>query len=181
MIGVPAGLGLFTSALGATWDVANQSGGLSLDATNLIVTSTSGAGNQIIFGTEGKSAGKWWAEHVATIPSGSSYAVGWGYNNPGVNTITGAYRNGGQVIIDGSTTFGMPTYATGDVINCALDLDALHIEWYVNGASIGTFSISSGRVWYAMASMAINASIVTTRKQADMANAPPAGYTSYFG
>jgi hypothetical protein len=173
------------SWLSSVWDNAKQSGGLSLDVTNLIVTRTSGAGNQIIYGTEGQSTGKWWSEHVVTIPGGSSaYAVGWGFMNPGINTTNAAYRNAGEVIVSGTSTFGLPTYITGDVINCAIDIDGMTVEWLLNGSSIGVFpfdSTDTGETWYSMASMHINASVVMTRRQVDMTNPPPAGYRSYFG
>jgi len=143
----------------ATWNPATPSyraaGTSTLSNGNLTSTDNASSYGLAAVGTIPVSSGKWYWEvdatsiggsygyigiaKVDTLSSGSSNIEGYIYSNLGL-TASGAAAFAGIP----STSYGA-SWATGDVIGVALDMDAGTLVFYKNGVSQGTaFSSITG-------------------------------------
>ena len=144
-----------TSATAANYCVMNPlTPSASLSYANLRQNTAS----PIIFGTMGVSTGKWYFEITLTTQSTAALkfgianstatgelgdtSTGWGY-------IIQSNGNNGQGVHSGSTTSTYLTFATGDVLNVAFDVDAGKIWWGRNGtwANSGVPSSGTGAIY----------------------------------
>ena len=117
---------------------------------NLKVASTvsSGANWTPAIGTLSVSSGKWYWEYNCISNTGNSTAIvgvmnafTTVYANP--PTTTGYRASNGNKYIDWVVTSYGATLAAGDIIGCALDLDAETITFYKNNVSQGAISLGA--------------------------------------
>ena len=132
-----------------TWNPADIGSGLSLSNGNLTVTS-SGVG--LTRTAISKSSGKWyWEVSADSVTTNMVIGVADGSANVGDYTGSnpdgwGLYGNHG-VLHDGAlidSGAGFAAYVQGDIIGCALDMDAQTIQFYKNGAIEGTLITDLG-------------------------------------
>ena len=111
---------------------------------NLGAVYPNAGGNQTYsFGTHSMSSGKWYYE-VYMFATGSNTTVGIGSqldaDASGSNHVI--YRNTGDVSTNagGSSSGNGASYANGDVVGCAFDLDNGTVKFYKNGALQSTIT-----------------------------------------
>lgn len=122
---------------------------------NLQVTTAAAAGHSratIALPT----TGKWYAEFTAVSASTSTdYIFGivgsdtaeasFGYNQ----TPSYSYSAFGERIVNGTFTSSFySSYTTGDIIGCAVDLDANQLTWYKNGVAQTAIGITNGSYFW---------------------------------
>lgn len=165
-----------------TWNPLDTSSAIALSDGNLTATS-SGVGS--VRATDSKSAGKWyWEILVINNASGNVIGVqsptsnlggytgqdseGWGYYHPG-GVLHGSGLNGSQ-----------SSYAPGDVIGCALDMDALTLQFHRNGAPTG--SLITGMTATIFASIGAGSGGVSVKANfggTPFTYTPPSGFSAY--
>jgi len=132
----------------ATWNPAGKGAGVSLSNGNLTVTNTA---LSMVRATLGKSAGKWYWEMLRNNSSGGS---GIANAAAALNSYPGGDTNGWSYWYSGlkyTNAVGLAygaTFTTGDIIGCALDMDAGTISFYKNGVLQGVaYSGLSGVIY----------------------------------
>lgn len=113
--------------------------------TNANLTFTSGTSDAICIGTFGVSSGKWYWEITATNVNASLSAIGIIGQPPASLTVDLRTPSNGYCYIsngnkgnNNTTSAYGATYASGDVIGVALDMDAGTLVFYKNNSSQGT-------------------------------------------
>jgi hypothetical protein len=127
-----------------TWNplVPSLVAGISNGSLDAVVAAGSVTGTNVISGF-GVSAGKWYFEGTVfisgTTAAGSPY-IGVAIDPSSATSQTGAlgYVSNGQKFTSATGSAYGATFANGDVIGVALDLDAGTIAFYKNGVSQGT-------------------------------------------
>lgn len=135
-----------------TWDPSNTFANWTLSGSNLTATRTAYNGNSYL-GTRskhGKRTGKWYWEVTITNAasdvvvgfSDSSEVPGGSTNPPGYGTTGLGWTNllGGAIIKNTSSVAATGTYANGDVLGIAMDLDTQTARFYKNGVLKATVS-----------------------------------------
>ena len=128
-----------------------DSGSIALANGNLDATFSSGSSWNTSRATIWVSSGKWyWETTIGTVTSGQPVTVGIAQSTLATSSYIGGnagsygYYAGGKRNNGTDSAYGA-SFATGDVIGTALDLDAGTITFYKNGASQGqAFSSLSG-------------------------------------
>jgi hypothetical protein len=161
-----------------------NTGGVTANA-NLQVTTTVGVGHSRAT-IAIPATGKWYAEFTAVAAATSTdYILGivgadtaeasFGYNQ----APSYSYSAFGERIVNGTFTSSFySSYTTGDIIGCAVDLDANQLTWYKNGVAQTAISIANGSYFW-MVSDASGARQVTAAfnaGQRPFAYTPPAGF-----
>jgi hypothetical protein len=154
---------------------------------NLTCDSTDRTANytNTILGGVGVSSGKWYYE--ATVNSG---AMQIGIAKAGVNldyflgvdSRGWGWRNSGDAWNNNVSKPYGAAYTTGDVIGCALDVDAGTLEFYKNGASQGVaFTGLSGEFFPGIGDASSGDSVVASVNygQLPFRYTPPAGYVGW--
>ena len=133
--------------LGSAFDPARIGAGLTLSNSNLTATGGAAA-DRTAFGTLFHSAGKWAFRFV--VQACSSCGVGLSSSTdvltdyPGQTSTSVGYFNNGLVVINTITVVTIGTYATGDVLDLVVDLDAKTLQVSKNGGALSaTVDISS--------------------------------------
>ena len=107
----------------------------------------------IIFGTFGQSTGKWYWEVTLTTQSTAALKVGianstatgeLGDTSTGWGYIIQSNGNNGQGVHSGSATSTYSTFAAGDILNVAVDIDGGKIWWGKNGTYVNSGVPASG-------------------------------------
>lgn len=167
----------------ATWDSANKSAGITLSGGDLVATNNSGSAAGVR-STVGVSSGKWYWEITATTIgafarvgiSNSSYTFGllgntansWGYNKGNGNKF-----NNGDLGAYGAS------FATGDVIGVALDLDGGTLTYYKNNTTQGTAFTGLSGTFYAAISVSNTNDVYTANFGATtLTYTPPSGFNA---
>ena len=164
----------------ATWNPSDKDAGITLSGGNLIATNNNNV-YSAVRSTIGKSSGKWYWEVVFT---GINAALsGIANSTAALNTYIGADANGWSYFVsaqkynNGTGTAYGATYATGDVIGVALDMDAGTLIFYKNNVSQGTAFTGLSGTMYAATSMNVTGESVTGNFGATtLVYSPPAGY-----
>lgn len=120
-----------------TYNPADKDSDISLSNGDLTATADAG-GWKSVRSISGKSTGKWYWE-ISVDEDGGSPEMILGFGDSAV-PVTGAvgvgnswgYRSNGQKAHSGYTVYG-DSYAKGDVISIALDLDNHKVWWAKNG------------------------------------------------
>lgn len=131
----------------AAFNPADKHANVTLSNNNLTANGPTGTGstNGAVRSTQGKSSGKWYWEVTVDFIGLNAIAIGIGSGTQNLDAGS-AYANleGLRVIYSGtgnkykpSTAYGA-AYVAGDVLGCALDMDAGTFVIYKNGASQGT-------------------------------------------
>ena len=122
---------------------------------NLQVTTATGVGHSRAT-IAMPASGKWYAEFTAVSAATSTdYIFGivgadtaeasYGYNQ----TPSYSYTAFGERVVNGTFTASFySSYTTGDVIGCAVNLDANEITWYKNGTAQTAISITNGSYFW---------------------------------
>ena len=113
--------------------------GVTLANGNLDATIGAG-GDKRVLATIGVSSGKYYFEFTKTANSGGNgliqigvSAVNQNDNVPGHGAYGWAYCSNGLKFNNGINSSYGSTYAAGDVIGCALDMDSGEVRWSKNG------------------------------------------------
>lgn len=192
---VPAG---FVSGLPqityATWNASDKSSLITLSGSNLIATHDS---SDFWAGTRaniGKSSGKWYWEYTITTSAVNEYTVvGVGNSSQVLNDHVGNSTNGwgyyqtdgNKVYNDSLTSYGN-SFATGDKVGVALNMDTGKVWFSKNGTwqnsgdpTAGTgeaFSGLTGTI-YPMISMIQHSTVVTANfGSSKFSYVPPSGF-----
>lgn len=101
----------------------------------------SGINGSCAYGTIGVSSGKWYFEaefFAASVNPGFYSDIGISLGGSSAVQVGGiAYNSNGSKIINGTTSAYGATYASGDTIGVAYDIDAGTVTFYKNGVSQG--------------------------------------------
>lgn len=122
----------------ATLNPLDKQAAVALSNANLRTTMNSNQGSR---STIVVSSGKWYVEGVADTAILNS--VGFGFCRPSdpvffaVNATGYCYYSSGEKVNNNSTVAYGASWALGDIIGMALDLDAGQVTWYKNGVSQG--------------------------------------------
>jgi hypothetical protein len=176
-----------TSATASNFCVLNPlSKGTNISITNGNLSASYGsAAWTSAFGTLGVSTGKWYWEATLTS-AGTDVGVGISTNPAGsANSYIGGdvnswgyYANNGNKWNNGSSSSYGATYANGDVIGIALDLDAGTLTFYKNNTSQGTAFSSLASNTYFPALSVNNSSFAANFGQRPFAYTPPSGFVA---
>jgi hypothetical protein len=174
-----------TSATVANYAVLNSlSKGTNISLTNANLTASYGsAAWTSAFGTMGVSTGKWYWE-ITLTSAGTDVGVGISTNPAGsANSYIGSdinswgyYGSNGNKWNNNSQTAYGATYANGDVIGVALDLDAGTLVFYKNNTSQGTAFSSLASNTYFPALSVNNSSFAANFGQRPFTYTPPTGF-----
>jgi hypothetical protein len=137
------------------------------------------------FGTMGVSTGKWYWE-ITLTSAGTDVGVGISTNPAGsANSYIGSdanswgyYGSNGNKWNNNSQTAYGATYANGDVIGVALDLDAGTLVFYKNNTSQGTAFSSLASSTYFPALSVNNSSFAANFGQRPFTYTAPTGYVA---
>lgn len=120
----------------ATWSPSDKGASITLSGGNLTATQT--ATNSLVRATLGKSTGKWYWEvtlNTAANEIGIANASASLTQYCGQNTNSwGYYSADGRIYTNNAGGAANAISTTGDVIGCALDMDAGTFTIYRNGA-----------------------------------------------
>lgn len=173
------------SATYATWNPADIGSTVALSNGNLTMTKTGGTSGYVSArANTGKSAGKWYWEN--TVQVAAPFMVGVGKLAAVLNDFVGRadgwgyFSTSGNKFNGGSSAAYGATYAVGDVIGVALDMDAGTLTFYKNGVSQGVaYSGLTGTLYPMSTVNAVlpNAAITTNFGATAFAHTPPAGHT----
>ena len=176
-----------TSATTANYCVLNPlSKGTNTSITNGNLSASYGsAAWTSAFGTLGVSTGKWYWEATLTS-AGTDVGVGISTNPAGsANSYIGGdvnswgyYANNGNKWNNGSSSSYGATYANGDVIGIALDLDAGTLTFYKNNTTQGTAFSSLASNTYFPALSVNNSSFAVNFGQRPFSYTPPTGFVA---
>ncbi len=165
------------------WDPANKGANITLSGGDLTTTSSNiGLVRALI----GKSSGKWYWEVISGSTS-THMVIGVATSSATLNNYTGSdaqgwgyYGNGGGVFHSGSLIgTGFTSYNNGDVIGCALDMDAQTIQFYLNGVANGSLITGLGATMYPSVGAGATGMINTTNFGATaFAYTPPVGFNA---
>lgn len=174
----------------ATWNPSDKNANLTLSNGDLTVTGTT-VGWCSARATIGKSTGKWyWEVHfdsgltylmLGVLTSSMTTANG---NYVGIDTTGFGYLNGGtgQKYTNATgSAYAATTYAAGDTIGVALDMDGGTIAMLKNNAALGTmFSGLSGTFFPGVSHEGSGGNQVTTANfgATALTYSPPAGFNA---
>jgi hypothetical protein len=159
-------------------------GTMATQSANLFVWNQAGASWQSARGTIGVSSGKWYWE--AQADSNTYLRIGVAlqtasltstYSNP-TDSWTYVDTNGNKTGNGSETGYGA-SYANGDTIGIALDMDAGTLTFYKNGVSQGVAfntGLSGKEVFPLFASYNINRGFIANFGQRPFKYTPPTGY-----
>ena len=132
------------------------------------------------------TSGKWYAEFTAvSAAAATDYIFGivgsdaaeasFGYNQ----TPSYSYTAFGERIVNGTFTSSFySSYTTGDIIGCAVDLDANQLTWYKNGVAQTAIGIANGSYFWMVpdGSGARQVTAAFNAGQRPFTYTPPAGF-----
>ena len=169
----------------ATLNSAQQDA-TGLSDGNLQFTTSSTGTHKLISSTIAQSSGKWYCEVTCNAALGSNARIGIipddNVNFTGSNAHVGddansfAYVDNGQKESNNSQSSYGASYANGDVIAMALNLDDNEITFYKNGSSQGAISITAGKDYRFAASQYNAGGMAFNFGQASFSATPPTGF-----
>lgn len=163
----------------AAWNSADKDANVSLSGRNLTASGPFGDARA----TQGKSSGKWYWELTCTTLN-TTFLSGIGDSSQSLSNSIGNDVHGyGYRKLDGKTFHAAATavygasYASGDIISIALDMDAGTLEFFKNNATQGVaFSGISG-TYFPMVGASSTTFAITANFGASAFNyTPPTGY-----
>ena len=170
----------------ATINAVDKNSQIALANGNLDYTnSSSNANTQARATIAYSSTGKWYFESTRG-GGGSSFAAGIGTSTTSLGTQNAGiimYNQNGQIYVDGvlNSTPGT-TFASGDTMGVAVDMDAAKVYWYKNGVVINASGLSftvGSSTWMPMIGCYTNGDTGTLNfGQRPFAYTPPAGFKS---
>ena len=154
---------------------------------NLKSVGTDSTDSDTSVATIGVSSGKWyWEDKIGTINSAVYPILGAGRNilpsfvgaYPGIASVGGfgLVVGNGNIVREGSTVTTVTALTTNDVVGFALDLDALTVAIYKNGALLYTITGLTAGTYYPMANEYSSSNSTHNYGQQPFAYAPPSGF-----
>lgn len=155
-----------SAPVGLAWD--SSTGTAVVSNGGLTATGTNG-----LFGTLGKSSGKWLVEYTSTVTNGTIGLADKTNGNAVLSNFIGAgaqeavgYRNSGQWLAALSTgtvnSTGHPSYNSASTLGIALDFTTSPptMTFYINGTIAWTLAtLPTGKTWYPVFYNAASASV----------------------
>lgn len=172
----------------ATWSPTNKNGNVVLSNANMTAAYTIDGSNGVGLATVAITTGqKVRVEISFDVTSGGYMAFGLANSSEstadgdwlGIDTNGIGYRETGEVIYNNSTVAMFSGYAQGDIIDMDVDFSGNTVEWFVNGSSVGSHSISVTGDLYPAYDFKFNHTQVTLIASGSFTYAPPTGYTEY--
>tara|TARA_R100001509_G_scaffold165689_1_gene148919 strand:+ start:4264 stop:6582 length:2319 start_codon:yes stop_codon:yes gene_type:complete len=164
---------------------------LEQDATglsdgNLQFTTSSTSTHKMASGTIAVTSGKWYAEVTCNATLGSNARIGiipddndnysGSDGHVGDDAASFAYVDNGQKESNNSQSSYGASYANGDVIAIALNLDDDEVTFYKNGSSQGAISITAGKDYRFAASHYNAGGMAFNFGQSSFSSTPPTGF-----
>jgi hypothetical protein len=143
-----------------------------------------GTGDSYFGGTFSISSGKWYYEclvNSVASSGGTGLLIGICKTSAPNGVNVGAYRNTSEIYnLDGTTQTAGATYATGDLLGVAFDIDAGTVQFYKNGTAQGatpSFTFTAGtEVFVRGRSDGANPSVTFNFGQRPFAYTAPSGF-----
>ena len=165
----------------ATLNPSDKASNVTLSNGNLTAATSSSAWG-VARSTIGKSSGKWYWEYTFTSGA-ASFLVGVANSSASLTTYVGGdangwgyYKGGNKYNNNTNSAYGA-TYAQGDVIGVALDMDGGTITMYKNNVSQGTMYTGLTGTLYAAVSQDLTGQTITCNFGASlMTYTAPSGY-----
>lgn len=165
---------------GSTWDPAAKGAAIALSNGNLTAAGSSSGVFNTVYGTLGKSSGKWQYEIVIDGGTAAERPLASMADKTNVANLLGTYTgNSGATVKEslgywgngffyrnltaGASNNAVTATAINDVVTIALDVAANAAYWYLNGVLKRTETLPAGKTWYPAASCNGGASKVTLR------------------
>jgi hypothetical protein len=171
----------------ATLNPADKNANMVLSNSDL--TGTGQVGNaawQGVRSTVSKTSGKWYWEITLNQVNANAMMLGVGSSGAALTNFVGSdvngwgyYQTGQKFHTNSSASYGA-SYATGDIIGVALDLDAGTLTFYKNGVSQGQAYTGITGTIFAMFSMKGGTppcGVTVNFGASAWAQTPPAGYS----
>lgn len=170
-------------ALYATWNPADKSSGVTLASSDLNVTFSSVY--NLVRATKGKSADKWYWE--VTVNTASQLTIGVANTTESITAggtwvgisanSWGWFNANGFLYTNNTAVYNVGTFANGNVLGFALDMDAGTITFYKNNVSVGSFSGLTGTIYPAVGTFNSTTSACTANFGATaFTYTPPTGH-----
>ena len=166
----------------ATWNPADKDASITVSGGNLTASMTPTV--SLVRSTISKSSGKWYWEYVvgvtvvgpivgvATSAEATSQYPGGGFFS------VGYYGPNGSTYKNGAIQATNATYAVGDVVGVAMDVDTSLVTFYKNNVVQGSVAIS-GTIFAAVGQSGANNPTVTANFGATaLTYSPPAGFNA---
>jgi hypothetical protein len=166
-----------------TWNASDKGADVTLTAGSLTASASGGASDEAVRASQGFASGKWyWEVSFSTNPAesvGVANSSATLNGNIGVDANGWGYLNLGSKFHSGSSAYGA-TYAVGDVIGVALDMDSGTLTFYKNGVSQGqAFTGITGTIYPAVSVSTSNGAHATANFGATaFAYSAPAGFNA---
>lgn len=171
----------------ATWNPSDKSSNMTLSNGNLTVTTNTGSTWGTVRANMGKSSGKWYWEMTMTTTN-ANQMVGVFNGTPAFTSYVGEtadgwtyFANGQKIHTNSFVNYGA-SYASGDIIGVALDMDNGTIEFFKNGTSQGqAYTGLSGTFYPAQSMYSVSAFVNTVNFGASaFSYSVPSGFNSGF-
>ncbi len=163
-----------------------QQDATGLSDGNLQFTTSSTGTHKMASATIAQSSGKWYCEVTCNAALGSNARIGiipddndnysGSDGHVGDDAASFAYVDNGQQESNNSQSSYGASYANGDVIAIALNLDDDEVTFYKNGASQGAISITAGKDYRFAASQYNAGGMAFNFGQASFSATPPTGF-----
>jgi hypothetical protein len=163
-----------------------QQDAAGLSNGNLQFTTSSTSTHKMASGTIAQTSGKWYCEVTCNATLGSNARIGiipedndnytGSDGHVGDDAASFAYVDSGVKESNNSQSSYGASYANGDVIAIALNLDDDEVTFYKNGSSQGAISITAGKDYRFAASQYNAGGMAFNFGQAAFAATPPTGF-----
>lgn len=174
------------------WDATAKGTNVVLSNANLDATKT-GGGWESVYGTNGKSAGKWQFEIAGVSGGGFNVFAGIADKTNLANVLATYIGNNGASVIEsvgywgngriyrnltaGAGETAVSAWGDGEIITVTLDLTVPEVKFYLNGATLaGTVSLPAGKTWFPATSMQSDGK---TRLDVSGLTYPKTGFTDW--
>jgi hypothetical protein len=169
----------------ATWNPSDKHASLTLSNGNLTATHNPVGTNWFSArSTAGKAAGKWYWEASFSGTTSAVFGIGTSAHTlasfPGNGAAgRGYYGPNGQKFVGNTPSAYGASYAAGDVVGVALDMDAGTVEFFKNGVSQGVAFTGLTGTFYAMAAVNTdNGSFTANFGATAFTHAVPSGFSA---
>lgn len=183
------GAGGGVTLIPTTWDPAYKHASISLSNGNLTATDTNTVSFNLVRSVVGVSSGKWyWELTLGTTNTPQGVMVGVMNGSQVTNNYVGSSANSWGYVDNGDKENGAgasaygASFATGNNIGIALDMDAGTITCYKNGVSQGVmYSGLSGTIYAGWSCIWSGNSVTANFGASPFSYSVPAGFNPGLG